>query len=191
MFLWLSGILIFSDRCWADVQEMITGQRKTLFLGEGKLRFFHVHFSVFILSVISWNETAGWLNSPLFGGTIQCFIVSFHGSQGMPGQKWPPLTGDCELASSLPDSEEGGKWQSRILPREQRWLDVRGWFLWTEIRFYWLSWGKLEIEISFPYECTSFWQGIVCRVVHLITLESIHSVAEELKRRAIQVQLNC
>ena len=133
--LWLSGILIFSDRCWADVQEMITGQRKTLFLGEGKLRFFHVHFSVFILSVISWNETAGWLNSPLFGGTIQCFIVSFHGSQGMPGQKWPPLTGDCELASSLPDSEEGGKWQSRILPREQRWLDVRGWFLvdWNQV----------------------------------------------------------
>ena len=114
---------------------MITGQRKTLFLGEGKLRFFHVHFSVFILSVISWNETAGWLNSPLFGGTIQCFIVSFHGSQGMPGQKWPPLTGDCELASSLPDSEEGGKWQSRILPREQRWLDVRGWFLvdWNQV----------------------------------------------------------
>jgi len=30
-------------------------------------------------------------------------------------------------------------------------------------------------------------QGIVCRVVHLITLESIHSVAEELERRAIQV----
>ena len=118
------------------------------------------------------------------------FHCVLHGSQGMPGQKWPPLTGDCELASSLPDSEEGGKWQSRILPREQRWLDVRGWFLWTEIRFYWLSWGKLEIEISFPYECTSFWQGIVCRVVHLITLESIHSVAEELERRAIQVQLN-
>ena len=150
---------------------MITGQRKTLFLGEGKLRFFHVHFSVFILSVISWNETAGWLNSPLFGRTIQCFIVSFHGSQGMPGQKWPPLTGDCELASSLPDSEEGGKWQSRILTREQRWLEVRDWFIrrlksgttglsWFITICIWhavsclkveLSWGKLEIGISFPF----------------------------------------
>ena len=36
----------------ADVREMIAGQRKTLFLGEGKLRFVHVHFSVFIQSAM-------------------------------------------------------------------------------------------------------------------------------------------
>ena len=177
--LWLSGILIFSDRCWADVQELVTGQRKTLFLGEGKLRFFHVHFSVFILSVISWNETAGWLNSPLFGGTIQCFIVSFHGSQGMPGQKWPPLTGDCELALSLPDSEEGGKWMSRILPREQRWLDVRGWF------FGGLKSGTTDVFLIYDTQCLAlkwncpeeiwklellflFWIKNVCSIIYFI-----------------------
>ena len=36
----------------ADVREMIAGQRKTLFLGEGKWRFVHVHFSVFIQSAM-------------------------------------------------------------------------------------------------------------------------------------------
>ena len=56
---------------------------------------------------------------------LQCFIVSFHGSQGMPGQKWPPLTGDCELASSLPgrrqvteqDSAAGAAmtWRQRLV----------------------------------------------------------------------------
>ena len=36
----------------AAVREMIAGQRKTLFLGGGKLRFVHVHFSVFIQSAM-------------------------------------------------------------------------------------------------------------------------------------------
>ena len=78
---------------------------------------------------------------PLLGGTIQWALLFHCVFPWLTRNAWSEisndflLTGDCELASSLPDSEEGGKWQSRILPREQRWLDIRGWFLvgWNQV----------------------------------------------------------
>ena len=72
----------------------------------------------------------------------------------------------------IANSEERGKWKSSFPPREQRWLEVGGWFLrglksgtttglsWFITIGIWhavsclkveLSWGKLEIGISFPF----------------------------------------
>ena len=89
------------------------------------------------------------------------------------------LTGDCELASSLPDSEEGGKWMSRILPREQRWLDVRGWF------FGGLKSGTTDVFLIYDTQCLAlkwncpeeiwkleflflFWIKNVCSIIYFI-----------------------
>ena len=72
----------------------------------------------------------------------------------------------------IANSEERGKWKSSFPPREQRWLEVGGWFLrglisgtttglsWFITIGIWhavpclkveLSWGKLETGISFPF----------------------------------------
>ena len=157
--LWLSGILIFSDRCWADVQELVTGQRKTLFLGEGKLRFFSVHHS-------KWNETFTWRDYTMSIIVSLCLSMA-HKECLVRNIKWFSFNRWLWVSLVIArlwrrrqvneqDSAPGAAmtWRQRLV-------------LWrTKIRYYWcvldlwhavsclkveLSWGNLEIGISFPF----------------------------------------
>ena len=143
---------------------MITGQRKTLFLGEGKLRFFSVHHS-------KWNETFTWRDYTMSIIVSLCLSMA-HKECLVRNIKWFSFNRWLWVSLVIANSEERGKWKSSLPPREQRWLEVGGWFLrglksgtttglsWFITIGIWhavsclkveLSWGKLEIGISFPF----------------------------------------
>ena len=137
---------------------------------------------------VSWGFSVFIIQSemrPLLGGTIQWALLFHCVFPWLTRNAWSEisndflLTGDCELASSLPDSEEGGKWMSRILPREQRWLDVRGWF------FGGLKSGTTDVFLIYDTQCLAlkwncpeeiwkleflflFWIKNVCSIIYFI-----------------------